>query len=156
MVKLTELLSLFLERLKKEVFPTRASELPPNHLIHHPDIALDNAYDFGGDVLVHVVRHRDAREAVADEGDGHIDALEEAGGVDAAEDEATLIQGLGPFGRSPDADGRKRVSDARKERAFLRQSTTIRHHAECIHLQAIIVMKAHGLVLYNAPVQLKS
>jgi len=74
------------------------SELPPNHLVHHAHIGLDDADDLGGDVLVHVVGDGDAREAVADEGDGDVNALEKADGVDAAEDEAAFVQGFGALG----------------------------------------------------------
>ncbi len=86
------------------------SELPPNHLVHHAHIGLDDADDLRGDVLIHVVGNRDAREAVTDEGDGDIDTLEKADGIDAAEDEAAFVQGLGALGRCPDEDGRKRMA----------------------------------------------
>ncbi len=68
-----------------------ASELPPDHLVDHADVALDDADDLGGDVLVNVVGDGDAREAVADERYGHINALQEPLGVDAAEHEAALV-----------------------------------------------------------------
>ena len=40
-----------------------------NHLIHHAYIGLDDAHDLSGNVFVDEVGDRDAREAVADEGD---------------------------------------------------------------------------------------
>ena len=43
-----------------------------------------------------------------------------------------------------------------KEGALLRQSTAIRHHAESIHLQAVVVMEAEGLVLDDARVKLET
>ena len=75
----------------KYIGPNKSLELPPDHLVHHPDIALDDADDLRGHVLIDIIRHRDAREAVADEGDGDVDTLEQALGVDAAEDEAAFV-----------------------------------------------------------------
>ena len=80
---------------------------PPDHLIHHAHIGLDDADNLRGNILVHVVGDGDTREAVADEGDGDVDTLEQALGVDAAEHEAALVQGFGALGRCPDADGRE-------------------------------------------------
>ncbi len=92
------------------------SKLPPHHLVHHPDVALDDADDLGGDILVHVVRHRDARETVADERDGDVDALKKALRVDATEDKAAFVQGFGALRRRTDTDRRERMSNACKER----------------------------------------
>ena len=109
----------FLLRLCREIIQDVLVDnhlrLSPNHLVHHTDVTLDDADDLGGDVLVHVVGDRDAREAVADEGDGDVDTLEKADGVDAAEHEAAFVQGLGALGRCTDADGRERMADAREE-----------------------------------------
>ena len=54
-------------------------------------------------------------------GDGGIHGLLEALLVDAGEDEAGLVQGLRPFGRCPDANGREGVSDAGEEGRLLRE-----------------------------------
>lgn len=89
---------------------------PPDHLIHHPDIALDDADNLRGDVLIHVVRHWNPMVASGVHGDGGVNGLQEALLVDAGEDETGFIQGLRPFGRSPDADSRERMPDAGKER----------------------------------------
>ena len=61
------------------------SKLPPDHFVHDTYVALDDADDFGADILVHVVGDGDAGEAVADEGDGDVHALEQTNGIDAAE-----------------------------------------------------------------------
>ncbi len=90
-------------------------KLTPHHLVHHTNVALDDAHKPRGDVFVKVVGHGDARVAVADQRYRHVDALEEAGGVDAAEDETALVQGLGALGRCSDADGGERMPDAREE-----------------------------------------
>ena len=131
-------------------------KLPPNHLVHHADIALDDADDLRGHVLVDIIRHQDAREAVADEGDGDIDALEKADGVDAAEHEAALVQGLGALGRCTDADGREGMADAREEGGLLGQGAAIAHHRKRVHLQAVVIMEAEGLVLDDARVELEA
>ena len=49
--------------------------------------------------------------AVADEGDSNVDTLQEAYRVDAAEDEAALVQGFGAFGGGADADGREGMAN---------------------------------------------
>ena len=61
------------------------SKLPPDHFVHDTHVALDDADDFGADVLVHVVGDGDAGETVADEGDGDVHALKQTLRVDAAE-----------------------------------------------------------------------
>ena len=48
-------------------------------------------------------------------GNGSVHGLKEALLVDAGEDEAGLVQGLRPFGRSPDTHGREGVADAGEE-----------------------------------------
>ncbi len=52
---------------------------------------------------------------VADEGDGGVDGLKEAGGVDAGEDEAAFVEGFRAFGAGADADGRERMTDGCEE-----------------------------------------
>ena len=65
--------------------------LPPHHLIHHTDIALDDADDFGGDVLVCVVRNWKSWMLIADKCDGGVDGLKKSFGVDTGENEATFV-----------------------------------------------------------------
>ncbi len=48
------------------------SELPPNHLIHHPRVRLDDLHNLRRDTLVHVVWHRDAVVAGSVHRDGGI------------------------------------------------------------------------------------
>lgn len=59
-------------------------------------------------------------EAVADEFDGDVDALQEAFRIDAAEDEATFIEGFGALGGSTDTHCRERMAHAREEGGFFR------------------------------------
>lgn len=76
---------------------------------------MDDTDDLGADILVHIVRDRDAGMAITDKADGQIDALKEAFGVDAAEDEAALIEGLGTLCAGAYAHGRERMADRSEE-----------------------------------------
>lgn len=131
-------------------------ELPPDHLVDYANVGLDDADDLGGDVFVHVVGYGNAGEAVTDEGDGDVNALQEAYRVDAGEDEAALVEGFGTLGGCADADGGERVSDAGEERGFFRQGAAIAHHTESVHLEAVVVVEAERFVLNNARIQLES
>ena len=135
---------------------TNQLELAPNHLVDNTDVGLDDANDLGRYVFVHIVRHGDTGETVTDERDGYIDALQEALGVDAGEDKAAFVQGFGALGGGADADGREGMADGCEEGRLLRQGTTIRNHAEGVHLQAIVVVEAQGFVLDDARVKLES
>ena len=83
----------------------------PDHLVYHAYVALDDADDLGGNILVHVVRDGDAVVAVLDEAHRHIDALQQADRVDAAQHEATFVQRLGTLGAGADANGRERMTN---------------------------------------------
>ena len=130
------------------------SEFSPNHFIHYAHVTLDDADDLGGDVFVHVIGHGDAGVAVLDQFHGHVHALQEALGVDAAEHETAFVQGLGALGAGADAHRREGLADAGEEAAFLRQGAGIGHHAEGVHLQAVVVVEAEGLVADDTGVQL--
>lgn len=72
--------------------------------------------------------------AVVDEGDGDIDTLEQALGVNSAQDETTLVQGFGTLGRGANADGREGMANGGEEGGFFRQGAGIRHDGKGIHL----------------------
>ena len=131
-------------------------ELAPDHLVDDAGVGLNNADDFGGDVLIDVVGDGDAREAVADEGDGDVHALQEAFGVDAGEDEAALVEGLGALGAGADADGREGMANGGEEGRFLRQGAAVADHTEGVHLQAVVVVEAEGFVLDDAGVEFEA
>ena len=118
------------------------SELPPNHLIHHARIGLDDLHNFRRDVLIHIIRYRNPMVAGGVHGNGCVHGLEEALLVDASEDEAGLVQGLRPFGRSADADGREGMTNAGEERGLLGQGAAVRYHGESVHLEAVVVVEA--------------
>ncbi len=48
------------------------------------------------------------------------------------------------------------MADAREEAALLGQGAGVGHHAEGVHLEAIIVVEAEGLVLDDAPIELEA
>ena len=131
-------------------------ELPPDHLVHHTDVALDDADDLCRDVLIDVVGHGDAGVAVADEGDGNVYALQEALCIDAREDEAAFVESFRALGGGADADGWEGVADAGEEATLLGQGAGVGHHAKGVHLEAVVVVETEGFVLNDARVQLEA
>ena len=129
---------------------------PPHHLIDHAHVGLDDAHHLGGDVLVHIVGHGDAGQAVFDQVHSHLYALQQAFGVDAAQHEAAFVECLGALGAGADAHGREGVPDAGEEAALLGQGAAVADHAEGVHLQAVVVVEAQGLVLDHAGVKLEA
>ena len=75
---------------------------------------------------------------------------------DAGEREARLVQRLGALGGGADAHGRERTADRGEEAGLLGQGAGVRHHGEGVHLQAVVVVEAHGLVHAHARVQLEA
>lgn len=69
--------------------------------------------------------------------------------------EAGLVQRLGTLGRGADANRRERAADAREEAGLFEQRAGVGHHGEGVHLQAVEVVEAHGLVHAHARVQLE-
>ena len=132
------------------------SEFPPNHLIHHARVGLDNLDDLGRDVFVYVGWYRDAVVAGGVHGNGGVHGLEEGLFVDAGEDEAGLVQGFRALGRCADAHGRERVPDAGEEGTFLREGAAVGDHREGVHLQAVVIMEAEGFMLDDPRVKLEA
>ena len=85
-----------------------------------------------------------------------MDGLEQAALADACQRETGLVQRLGALGGGADAHRRERVPDAREEAGLLGQGAGVRHHREGIHLQAVVVVEAHGLVHAHARVELEA
>ena len=75
---------------------------------------------------------------------------------DAGEREARLVQRLGALGGGTDAHRRERAADAREEAGLLGQGAGVRHHRKGVHLQAVVVVEAHGLVHAHARVELEA
>ena len=89
-------------------------------------------------------------------GDGGVNGLQEALLVDAGEDEAGLVQGFRPLRRSPDADGGEGVADAGEEGGLLRECAGVGDDRKGVHLKAVVVVEAKGLVLDDARVELEA
>lgn len=75
---------------------------------------------------------------------------------DAGEREACLVQRLGALGGGADAHRRERVPDAREEAGLLGQGSGVGDDREGVHLQAVVVVEAHGLVHAHARVELEA
>ena len=129
------------------------SEFPPYHFVDDPGVRLDELDDLRRDVLVGVVRHGDPVVPVPVHLHGRVHGLQQRALVDAGQDEAALVEGLGPLGRGPDAHGRERVSHALEEAALLRQRAAVAHHREGVHLETVVVMEAEGLMPDDPPVK---
>ena len=101
----------------------RELKLPPHHLIDDAYITLDNLHYLGAYILIHIIGDGDAMLTVFAEFYGGIYSLEEALGVDAGNDEVTLVNSLGTLGRGADADGREGMAYTGEEAAFFWQSS---------------------------------
>ena len=130
--------------------------LPPNHLIHNPYIALDNLHYLGADILIHIIGDGDAMLTVFAEFYGGIYSLEEALGVDAGNDEVTLVNSLGTLGRGTDADGWEWVAHTGEEAAFFGKCAAIAHHSKGVHLKAVVVVETERLVLNHTFIELEA
>ena len=85
--------------------------------------------------------------------DGGVNGLEQGLLVNTCNDEVALVDGLGSLGRSTDADGGEGVADAGEERGFLGKGAAIADDGESVHLKAVVVVEAEGLVLNDTWVE---
>ena len=130
---------------------------PPHHLVHDAGVALDDLYDLGGHGLVGVVGNgRLGQRPLGVELDGGVDRLQQAALADAGQREAGLVQGLGALGGGADAHRGERAADAREEAGLLGQGARVGDNREGVHLQAVVVVEAHGLVHAHARVELEA
>ena len=135
----------------------RLKILPPHHLVHDAGVALDDLDHLGGDGLVGVVGNgRLGKRALGVELDGGADGLQQTLLRDAGQREARLVQRLGALGGGTDAHRRERAADAREEAGLLGKRAGVGDHREGVHLQAVVVVEAHGLVHAHARVQLEA
>ena len=128
----------------------------PNHFVHDADVGLDYADYFRGDVFIDIIGNGDAWAVVLYQFDCNVNALQEALGVDAAQDETTFVEGFGTFSAGADADSREGMADAGEEAALFWKGATVAYYGKCIHLKAVVVVEAKRLVLYDALVQLEA
>ena len=84
---------------------------------------------------------------------GGVHGLQQRLLVNAGNEEAAFVQGLGALGAGANAHGREGMADAGEETAFFGQGAGVGHHAEGVHLQAVVVVEAQGLVLDDAGVK---
>ena len=94
--------------------------------------------------------------SVAVHRNGGVHCLKQRLPVYARQDEAPLVQGLGPLGGGPYAHCGERVAYAREEAAFLGQCPGVGHHGEGVHLETVVVVESEGLVPDDPPVQLEA
>ena len=130
----------------------RESEFSPDHLVDDADIGLYDPDDLAGDV-VGVIGYGDTAVAVGGHPHGELHGLKQSLRVNAAEDEASLVEGLGPLGAGPDADRRDGPSYGGVERALLGERAAVADSAEGVHLEAVVVMEAQGLLHPDPRVQ---
>ena len=131
--------------------------LPPHHLVHDAGVALDDLDHLGGDGLVGVVGDgRLGQRPFRVELDGGVDRLQQAALVDARQREARLVKRLRALGGGADAHRRERMPDAREEAGLLGQGAGVGDNREGVHLQAVVVVEAHGLVHAHARVELEA
>lgn len=133
-----------------------ASEFAPNHFIDYTHVALYNLHDLSADILVHIIRYRNAVLTVTAKFDGSINGLEQGLLVDTCNDEVALVDGLGTLGRGTDADGGEGVAETGKERGFLGKGSTVADDGKGIHLEAVVVVEAEGFMLNDARVELEA
>lgn len=76
--------------------------------------------------------------------------------IDACQNKAALVQSLRALRGSADAHRRERVPHAGEETALLGQSAAVADHGEGVHLQAVVVVEAQGLMLDHPLVQLEA
>ncbi len=135
---------------------TRSLELTPHHLVDNTHVALYDLHDLRTDILVHIVGNRDAVLTVTAELDGGVNGLEQGLLVDTSNDEVALVDSLGTLGRGTDADGGEGVADAGEERGFLGKGSAITDDGKGVHLKAVVVVEAEGLMLNDARVKLEA
>ena len=85
-----------------------------------------------------------------------MDGLEQTPLGYAGQREAGLVQRLGALGGGADAHRRERAADAREEAGLLGQGAGVGDNSEGVHLQAVVVVEAHGLVHAHARVELEA
>ena len=131
-------------------------KLTPDHFVDYTNVRLNDSYYLGTYVLIHVIRHRDAGLGIFYQFHGHIDTLEQALGINTTQYKATLVQGFRTLGTGADAHGRERMALTGEETALLRQGAGVGDDTEGVHLEAVVVVKAQGLMLDDAFIQLET
>ena len=130
--------------------------LSPNHLVHNTNIALDNLYYLGRNILLYIIWYRDAELAVLVEFYSCIYSLKETLLVDTCNDEIALVDCLWALGRSTDADSREWMTYTGEERRLLWKGSAIRYYRKGIHLKTIVIVEAERFMLDYSLIQFKA
>ena len=128
----------------------------PDHFIDYTNIALDDADYLGTYILVNVIGNWYSVIAILNQLYSNIYALEQALGINTAQHKAAFVEGLRPLGAGADAHSRERMTNRGEEAAFFGQCAAIAHHCKGIHLEAVVIMEAKGLVLNDALIKLET
>lgn len=89
-------------------------------------------------------------------GHGGLDGLQEAAAVDAGEDEAGVVEALGALGGGADAHCGEGMAHGGEEGGFLGECAGVGDDGEGVHLEAVVVVEAEGLMADYARVELES
>ena len=130
--------------------------LPPNHLIHYPDVALDDFDDFGRDILVDIVGNGKAVISVTTKLNSGVNGLEQGLFVNAGDDEVAFVYGFGTLRAGADADGGEGMTYAGEETTLFGEGAGVAYHGEGVHLKAIVVVEAERLVLNDTFVEMEA
>ena len=128
----------------------------PHKTIHDAGIALDDPRDLYGHILGGIVWHGGTEFTILLHLHRKVDGLQHLLRVDAGEDKAALVQRLRALGGGADAHSGERLADRQVKTRLLRQRAAVGAHAEGVHLQAVVIVKAQRLVGNDAPVQRKA
>ena len=123
------------------------SSLPPHKTIHDAGIALDDPCDLHGDVFRGIVWHWGAEFAVLLHLHCQVNGLQQLLRMDARQNKAALVQRLRALGGGADAHRRERLAHGQIKARLLRQGAAVRHDAEGVHLQAVIIVKAQIVII---------
>ena len=115
--------------------------LPPNHLIHYPDVALDDFHHFRRDILVYIVGDGEAVVAVLAEANGGVYGLEQGFLVNAGDDEVAFVYGLGTLRAGADADGREGMAYTGEKTALFGEGAAVAHYRKGVHLKTVVVVE---------------
>lgn len=88
--------------------------------------------------------------------DGGANRVEQPALVDARQHEAAPVHRLWALSRSPDADRGEWTADRSEVAGLLGERARVRDDGEGVHLEAVVVMEAQGLVRAHQGMQLET
>lgn len=94
--------------------------------------------------------------ALSLERDSGAHRVEQAAFVDTCEHETAALHSLRALGRGPNADRGERAPNRGEVARLLRERARVRDDGEGVHLEAVIIIEAHGLVRANQRMQLEA